>query len=116
MHARGTRLSIPKLFAIIVALAVLFAPGLSGAAMAAPHGHDARMMEAGHCQAPPSSSGRHDRMDGKSCCISMCMAVAVAPSTPCELAPPGRPTADFDLPKTYRGLHAEIATPPPRFS
>lgn len=116
MKAYAVPVSIRKLFAIVLALAVLFAPGVTGAAMAAAPHRDMAMMEAGHCQMPPSKSAHHDPADGKSCCISMCMALAVAPSAPAEALAPRQQLAEFALPKTYHGLHAEIATPPPRAS
>jgi hypothetical protein len=114
MGAHYSSMSTRTLFAIFLAIAVLFAPGVTGAAMAAAPHHDMQMMEAGHCQSPPANSGHHDRTDGKSCCIAMCMALAVAPSAPAELSPPRQQMAQFARPKTYRGLPAEIATPPPR--
>jgi hypothetical protein len=104
--------SMTKLFTILLALATLFAPGVAGAAMAASPHHDMQMMEAGHCQTPPSS-GDH-KMDGKSCCIAMCMAVAVAPSTRAETSPLREQVAQFPTAQAYHGLPAEIATPPPR--
>lgn len=116
MSAYSRPVSIRKLFAIILALAVLFAPAVTNAAMAATPHHDMQMMEAGHCKTPPSGTRHHEQSDGKSCCISMCMAVAVAPSAPTELVPPRQQIAQFALPKTYHGLPAEIATPPPRRS
>jgi hypothetical protein len=116
MSAYADAVSIRKLFAILVALAVLLAPGVTGAAMAAAPHHDMQMMEAGHCQAPPSGSGHHEQSDGKSCCVSMCMALAVAPSAPVEAPPILQQMAQFAPPRTYHGLPAEIATPPPRHS
>jgi hypothetical protein len=114
MRASDPLMGIPRLFAILVALLVLFAPGVASAAMAADP-HDAQIMEAGHCQMPPSS-GAHDKMAGKSCCIAMCMALAVAPWTPSDATPPRQQIAQFPSPKAYHGLPAEIATPPPRKS
>jgi hypothetical protein len=107
--------SIRKLFALLLAVSVLFAPGVAGAAMASSPHHAMQMMQSGHCQTPPSSSGDH-KMGGKSCCIAMCMAVAVAPSAPAQSSPPRQQVAQFSAPQTYRGLPAEIATPPPRGS
>ena len=104
---------IRKIFAIFVALSVLFAPAVAGAAMVTPH-HDMQMMEAGHCQAPPSSSGDHQKMGGKSCCIAMCMAVAVTASAQSEVDMPRRQVAQFAFLVTYTGTPEEIATPPPR--
>jgi hypothetical protein len=107
--------SIRKLFALLLAVSVLFAPGVAGAAMASSPYHAMQMMQGGHCQTPPSNSGDH-KMTGKSCCIAMCMAVAVAPSTPAQSSPPRQQVAQFASPQAYRGLPAEIATPPPRRS
>ena len=109
-------MSIGKLFAVLAALAVLFSPGVTSAAMAAAPHHQMQVMEAGHCQAPPASSDDHQKMADKSCCIAMCMALAVAPSTPAGMAPPRQQMAQFAPARTYHGLPAEIATPPPRFT
>ncbi|MEO8453908.1 MAG: hypothetical protein ABI454_02000 [Sphingomicrobium sp.] len=108
--------STRKVFAVLLALAVLIAPGMTSAAMAAAPHHDMQMMEAGHCQTPPASTGGHDKMGGKSCCIAMCMALAVAPSSPADTSPPRQQIAEFAAPRAYHGLPAEIATPPPRRS
>ena|SRR5438477_2236478 len=116
MRSYAIFVSMQKLFAILVALSVLFASAVTGAAMAAAPHHGMPMTEAGHCQAPPSKSADHDRMGGKNCCISMCTAVAVAPSAPAETTEPRQQITEFVPPKTYHGLLAEIATPPPRHS
>ena len=116
MSAYASQMSIRKLLAIFVAIAVLFAPAITGAAMAATPHHGMEMMEAGHCQTPSSNTGHHDRTDGKSCCIAMCMALAVAPSAPAEISPSRQQMVQFAPPQAYRGLPAEIATPPPRRS
>lgn len=116
MHGHFHLTSVRRLFAIVLALSVLFAPAVTVAVMAAAPHQDMQMMEAGHCQAAPSSAGHHDRMDGKGCCISMCTAIAVAPSTPADTRLLRQEGVEFALPKTYHGLHGEIATPPPRFA
>lgn len=116
MSAYAASVSIRKLFAVLVALAVFVAPSVNGAAMAASTHHTMQMMEAGHCEAPPSSGDHRHKMDGKSCCISMCMAVAVVPAVPAETTTLRQPVAQFAPPKAYHGLPAEIATPPPRGS
>lgn len=107
-------MSIRKLFALLVALAVLFAPGVTGAAMAAAPDHHMQVMEAGHCEAPPSSAGHHDKMGGKSCCISMCMAVAIAPTARAIDHEVAHAPATFVIPALHLAYLAEIATPPPR--
>ena len=116
MGPHDPSMSVRALFAILIAIAVLFAPAITGSAMAAAPHHGMEMMEAGHCQSPPSNTGHHDRTDGKSCCIAMCMALAVAPSAPAEISPSRQQMVQFAPPQAYRGLPAEIATPPPRHS
>jgi hypothetical protein len=114
----GSRMSIRPLFAMLVAFAMLFAPLATqgGAAMAMPNtpDHHAQMMESGHCQSLPSKADHHGKTDGKSCCISMCIGLAVAPAAPAtatdmQIAPATFTVATIHLP--YLG---EIATPPPR--
>lgn len=109
-------MSIRKLFAILVALAVLLAPGVTGSAMAAAPDHDMQMMQAGHCDMPVSGKADHDKMAGKNCCIAMCMAVALAPASRADVRPPRAAIAQFALPRTYHGTLSEIATPPPRLA
>lgn len=116
MSAYAAPMSIRKLFAMIVALAVLFAPGMTGAAMAAAPGHEMQMMQTGHCQMPPSGKSDHDRMADKNCCISMCMAVAVAPAARAADHQITPVQATFPAPKSYLGHLSEIATPPPRLA
>ena len=109
-------MSIRKLLGILIALAVLFAPSAAYAAMPmAPTAHgDMQMMEMGHCDAPPSKSADHDKNAGKSCCISMCMAVAVAPDAPAADVEVEHAATYFAVPASWHGFLGEIATPPPR--
>lgn len=116
MSAYRQIVSIRSLFAVLIALAMLVAPTLAEAGAAADtQGHQMLMMDhSSHCQAPISGSADHHKSDGKSCCVSTCVALAVAPAAPVEsVAAPGQ-LAHFAPPKTYRGLLTEIATPPPR--
>jgi hypothetical protein len=108
--------AIQKLFAIIVALAVLFAPSVAYAAVPMTAHHEAQAMEMGHCEMLPSKNSEHDKGDGKSCCISMCMAVAVAPSSPAEAAEARNTAVYFITPQSWHGFLGEIATPPPRMT
>lgn len=116
MSAYAASMSLRKLFSILLALAVLLAPGVTGAAMAAAPDHQMPMMAPGHCQSQPAGTAQHNKMDGKNCCIAMCAAVAVAPATPAEALAFRQQMAEFAPPRSYHGLHAEIATPPPRRS
>ena len=117
-------MSIRPLFAILVAVAVLFAPALTraGEAFAAVPDHHMQMMESGHCKSMPSyadDDGKppdEDKAAGKSCCISMCMAVAIEPPAAPQSEVLHEAAATFPLIHRYHGNIAEIATPPPRFA
>jgi hypothetical protein len=107
---------VQKLFALLVAVAVLLAPGLTGASMAqaAQPDHHAQMTEKSHCDPARDDQQRGEAHD-MSCCAAMCMAVAVTPA----VVPLGAPlqasetTAD-SLFAFAIGTPAELATPPPR--
>jgi hypothetical protein len=118
MRSYAPTMSIQRLFAILVAVAVLFAPAFSsaGEARASVSDHHAQMMEAGHCQTPASDSGDQEKAPAKSCCISMCMGIAITPVAPAKQARlnPDRPA--FAVPTFHLGYLGEIATPPPRRS
>jgi hypothetical protein len=104
--------------AIFVALSMLLAPAAARASelAAAASEHEMQMMDAGHCQSSPSSSSDHEKMAGKSCCVSMCMAVAIQPSAPAteQLVQTAQPS--FAIPSFHVGSPGELATPPPKFS
>ena len=102
------------LFAFIVMIAVLFASGVSGAATAsaAMMNHDMQAMEMGHCTSAPTS--HESKSPLKQCCIAMCMAVAIAPSTPADVVRVKESLANFTRPAGYDCYLGEIATPPPR--
>lgn len=118
MRAYAPAVSIQKLFAILVAVAVLFAPAFSraGEAFAAVPNHHAQMVEAGHCDAPASDSSDHDQAPAKSCCISMCMGIAIAPVAPAKNRQLNSALAVFAVPALHLSYLGEIATPPPRRS
>ena len=119
MRRCGVDVSIRKLFAIFIALAVLFAPAASTAAAAAMPGHDHMLMmdHSGRCQMPLGDQvGHRNKGDGKSCCVSMCMTVAVAPSVPGQVLPVRQQVAQFAFLRSSHGVPAEIATPPPRLA
>lgn len=117
---RSYRLSVSthRLFALLVAFAVLLGPVLThaGAASAAAPGHHDQMMEAGHCEAPPADTSEDDAAPVKSCCVSTCMAIAIAPPAP--MAAGGLKPAPrlFAVPTLHLSYLGEIATPPPRRS
>ena len=116
-------MNIRTLFAMFVAVAVLFAPALTraGEAFAAVPDHYAQMMQSGHCKTAPFHSGDDDKSSdhnkaGMTCCISMCMAVAVTPPTPAASVVMLAASPTFPLTHQYHGLITEIATPPPRLA
>ena len=112
MRPYALAVSIRKLFATLVALALLFAPVVARAAGASDH--EQMMDQTGHCQMPIGGSADHDKVAGKSCCISMCAAVSVGAVAPPqeELVRPA--CAVSAVPTLHLAFVGEIATPPPR--
>ena len=110
--------SISRLFAILIAAAMLFAPFAmqSGSAMAAmPSDHHSQTMSKDHCEGQPTTE-KDTKSAEKDCCAAMCAASALpTQARPGEvkfsrlLAVPGTVTL-------YRGILSEISTPPPRVS
>ena len=109
-------MSISKLFVILVALAVMLAPAFTraGEAFASVPDHHAQMMKAGKCHAPESGGTDEDKAFAKSCCVSMCMAVAMMPAAPIEDSPLQPQPAVSAIPALHLSHLGEIATPPPR--
>jgi len=107
-------MSIHKFFAIMIAVALLFAAGFSsaGSALAAVPDHHAQMMEKGHCD--PATEQERDKSETMACCGAMCMAVAVSPPASEMAKPLVGSVAIAGLQEFQMGIPAEIATPPPR--
>lgn len=118
MRPYALPVSIQRLLAILVALSMLFAPAVARAGEPAVGAsqHNIEQMDAGHCRMPPSHSSDHEKMAGKSCCISMCTAVAIQPSGPASEEPLQSASASFAIPSFQVGSPGELATPPPRRS
>ena len=106
--------SIRKLFAVLIAVAMSFTPALQGAssAFAAVPDHHSQMMEKGHCD--PASETDEDEPVDMACCGAMCMAVAIAPPSPRMVEPLIGSVPAASLQEFQTGILAEIATPPPR--
>lgn len=108
--------SISKLFAILIAAAMLFAPFAmqSGSAMAAmASDHHAQMAVKGHCGGQPATDKDSPPAE-KSCCVAMCTGIAVAPAAAMEphvfvQTDPATTPQDFQF-----GFFGELPTPPPR--
>lgn len=110
--------SLRPLFAILIAVGMLFAPLAmqSGSAMAmamAPADHQSQMMNQGHCSDQPTS-GKDSKMSGKSCCIAMCTAVAIAPASPVEPMAFERVADRPSIDRLHHSFLIKLATPPPR--
>lgn len=116
MSAYLQPVALHKLFAMILAVAVLFAPSVAHASMMAgtASSHQTQVMEMGHCDSAPGKSD--GKAPVKSCCIAMCMAVAISPATPAGIARLQHTPTYFAVPTSWHGHLGEIATPPPRFA
>lgn len=113
-HMHGV--SIRPVFAILIALAMVFAPLAmrSGSAMAAmPADHHSQAMDKGHCGDKPAKGMDHEST-GKSCCIAMCTAIAVAPLASLEPMEFPRTVGQPRLSRGGHGFLAKLPTPPPR--
>ena len=109
-------MSLSKLFAILIAIAVLMAPAFSRmgeAAAALPGDHHKQMAQGGHCQSPAPAPGEHEKAPANSCCISICMGLAVA-SPDGQMSNPAPARATFALRSLHLSYLGEIATPPPK--
>ena len=116
MRSYAHSVSLRKLFAALLAVAVFLSPAITSiaAAHAAVPDHQMQMMESGHCDSAPSGHG--EKSDGNSCCVSVFVGLAVEPSAPVsEAALTGSPPVNF-LPAFTHRYVGEIATPPPRHS
>lgn len=110
----STIMSVRRLFAALIALAVLFAPAITrvGEAYAAVPDHHTQMMTKGHCESPPDEN--QDKSADNSCCFQLCMAVATELSAPADRQPLLGSTETPALQSFLVGIPAELATPPPR--
>lgn len=112
------RMSLRPLFAMILAVAMLFAPLAmqSGSAMAmAPADHHAQMMESGHCGEQPAKNHDGKSVD-KSCCVATCTAIAVVPTMPIEPQAMVSSNERPSLSQFHHSFLAELPTPPPRLA
>ena len=109
---------LSKLFAILIAAAMLFAPFAmqSGSAMAAmPSGHHGEMMSKDHCDGQPAADADAGAADSP-CCAAMCTAVAI-PARQSEPEQVFVPLPAIPLAASqYRSVLGEIATQPPRLA
>jgi len=106
-----------KLFAILVAAAMLFAPFAmqSGRAMAAMPSDDHAMMAQDHCEGQPAGDKDGTAAEDP-CCAAMCAAVAIATRSPVESAVVARAAERPALERFRHGFLAKLPTPPPRLA
>ena len=116
MRAYLTSMGTRSPLSFVIMMALLFASSITGtaAASAATMNHDMQMMEMGHCSSPPAK--QDGKTPAKSCCIAMCMAVAVEPTAPAQLSDIHHQATYFAVPTSWHGYLGEIATPPPRLA
>ena len=108
--------SLRPLFAILIAIGMLFAPFAmqSGSAMAmAPADHQSQMMESGNCGEQPAKE-KDGKSLNKSCCVAMCAAIAVAPVPPLEPHAFAKGVDHPSLASLHNSYLARLPTPPPR--
>lgn len=104
---------LSRLFALLIALSLLFGPLAMNQAMAvAPATSHSQMTEGKHCQT--AGKGKTDKAMPKPCCAAMCATAAVLPQTSASAPLFDRVLASSAPARSHRGVLSEIATPPPR--
>ena len=106
---------LSRLFAIFIALSLMFGPLAMDRAMAAvPVASHNQMSADGHC--PPAADDFADKAMSKPCCAAMCATAAVVPQSQ-SIEPMFDRLAASSAPANFhRGVLSEISTPPPRIS
>jgi hypothetical protein len=103
--------NLPRLFAIFLALSLLFGPlAMDRAMAAAPASSHAQMMDNGHCQ--PDESAADEAMPDPCCAAT----AAVAPEAAAVGMQFTRAAAKPAASPFHLGVLSEISTPPPRLS
>jgi hypothetical protein len=109
-------LKLRTVWAMLIAIAVLLAPAVAARASAVAPNHETQMTHMGRCSTPAPGTSSHDRDAGKTCCISICMAVAASTVAPQLQAPVRAASPIFAAPGSLSGHSLQLATPPPRLS
>ena len=105
---------LSRLFAMLIALSLLFGPLAMDRAMAAAPPSHSQTTDDGHC--PPADDDKADKAMAGPCCAAMCATAAVVPGASAseplfDRLPASPASANF-----HRGVLSEISTPPPRLS
>ena len=117
MGALVAFVNVRTLFAMLIAVAVLFPPAIGrGDALAAVPHHDMQMMQAGHCHPTTSQKGGKDghRAGDMSCCTGVAVGVAPTAAAYADEASDQVTPAPLPLAAAHRPFLGELATPPPR--
>jgi hypothetical protein len=105
------RVNFARLFAVFLALSLLFGPlAMDRAMAAAPASSHAQMMDGGHCD---PDEGAADKAIADPCCAA---TAAVAPEAAAAEIPSTRLLATPGTSSFHHGVLSEISTPPPRLS
>ena len=108
-------MNLSRLFAMFVAISLMFGPLAMDRAMAAvPASGHSQMTGEGHC--PPADDDMADRAMSNPCCAAMCAAAAVVPLSQISQPLFDRLAASSVPANFRRGVLSEISTPPPRVS
>jgi len=117
MHLLRHITSLRGLLQALLALAVLVAPVTANAMeqLSAPiSAHHQQTSASAHCDGASEEGSKPEKIPGKTCCASMCMGIAVAPSAPAveDMVTHTHVTSSLSI--VLISSAAELATPPPR--
>ena len=106
---------LSRLFAVFIALSLMFGPLAMDRAMAAvPVSSHSQMSDDGHCQ--PADEDKADKAMSEPCCAALCTTSALAPQARTGDLRFDRLAAVSASASFHRGVLSEISTPPPRIS
>lgn len=104
---------LSRLFAIFIALSLMFGPlAMDQAMAAAPASSHSQMTDKGHC--PSADADKNDKATSKPCCAAMCATPAVVPQSQDSEPLIDRLAASPARASFHRGVLRNISTPPPR--
>ncbi len=107
--------TLSRLFAMFVAISLMFGPLAMDRAMAAvPTSGHSQMTGEGHC--PPGGDESAEKGMSKPCCAAMCATAAVVPQSQVSELLFDRLAVSTVPANFHRGVLSEISTPPPRVS
>ena len=117
MHLLRHITSLRGLLQALLALAVLVAPVAAHAMeqQSAPtSSHHQQTSASAHCDGASDEGSKPEKVPGKTCCASMCMGIAVAPTAPAADHMVIHADVASSPSIVLIGSPRELATPPPR--